>query len=127
MSEHLHMSTTDVSCDVRFVDVFKVLGKRWNGMIIVALLQRPARFSELAKVISGITDGILTERLRELMAANLVERQLADGRATAVLYRLTPAGEDLRGAFAELHAWSARNNIGSNNGSNIGKDLSAPV
>ena len=75
-------SVEGVSCDVPFTDVFRVLGKRWNGMILVALLQRPARFNELAKGIAGITDGILTERLRELMAAGLVERRLADGRAT---------------------------------------------
>ncbi|MBT2233860.1 helix-turn-helix domain-containing protein [Nonomuraea sp. NEAU-A123] len=93
--------------------MFKLLGKRWNGMIIVALLQRPARFGELAKMISGITDGILTDRLRELMAAKLVERQLAEGPTTAVLYRLTPVGEDLRGAFHELHAWAGRNDIGN--------------
>lgn len=101
-----------ISCAVPFLDVFKLLGKRWNGIIIVALLQRPARFNELAKVIPGITDGILTDRLRELMAARLVERQVADGPTTAVLYRLTPIGEDLRGAFAELHDWAARNDIG---------------
>jgi DNA-binding HxlR family transcriptional regulator len=101
-----------ISCDVPFVDVFKLLGKRWNGMIIVALLQRPARFNELARVISGITDGILTDRLRELMAAKLVERQLADGPTTAVLYQLTPVGEDLRGAFKELHDWAARHDVG---------------
>jgi DNA-binding HxlR family transcriptional regulator len=107
-----HRSVAGISCDVPFVDVFKLLGKRWNGMIIVALLQRPARFNELAKVISGITDGILTDRLRELMAAKLVERQLADGPTTAVLYRLTPVGEDLRGAFKELRDWAARNDVG---------------
>jgi DNA-binding HxlR family transcriptional regulator len=107
-----HRSVDGISCDVPFVDVFKLLGKRWNGMIIVALLQRPARFNELAKVISGITDGILTDRLRELMAAKLVERQLADGPTTAVLYRLTPVGEDLRGAFKELRDWAARNDVG---------------
>ena len=105
-------SVEGIRCDVPFVDVFRLLGKRWNGMIIVALLQRPARFNELAKVISGITDGILTDRLRELMAAKLVERRLADGLTTTVLYRLTPVGEDLRGAFTELHDWAARNDVG---------------
>ncbi|TDC98157.1 transcriptional regulator [Nonomuraea deserti] len=105
-------SVGGVSCGAQFTDVFRVLGKRWNGMIIVALLHRPARFSELARAIPGITDGLLTDRLRELTAARLVERHLADGSAGAVLYRLTPAGEDLRDAFQELHAWADRNNIG---------------
>jgi len=103
---------TGIPYDMSYVDVFKVLGKRWNGMIIVALLERPARFGELARAVAGITDGILTDRLRELMAAGLVERSLADG-SSAVLYRLTPVGEDLRGAFRELHGWALRNEIGA--------------
>ncbi|TDC07611.1 transcriptional regulator [Nonomuraea longispora] len=52
-------------------------------MIIVALLQRPARFSELARAVPGITDGLLTDRLRELMAVRLVERSLAGGAGDA--------------------------------------------
>jgi DNA-binding HxlR family transcriptional regulator len=91
------------------IDVFRILGKRWSGMIIWALLQRPARFSDLAKSTAGISDSVLNERLRELMAAGLVERQLGDGVATTVLYRLTPAGEDFRAAFTELGAWASRN------------------
>lgn len=100
-----------VPCDEQLLHVFRLLGKRWNGMIIGALMRRPARFSELAKMIPGITDSILVGRLRELMAANLVERRLADGESTAVLYRLTPLGEDLRSSFRELHAWAVRNDI----------------
>ncbi|TDE54674.1 transcriptional regulator [Nonomuraea mesophila] len=103
-----------IICGEQFIDVFRVLGKRWNGMIIVALLQRPARFSELARAVPGITDGLLTDRLRELMAVRLVERRLEGGAghaAGAVFYRLTPAGEDLRDAFQELCAWADRNKI----------------
>jgi DNA-binding HxlR family transcriptional regulator len=110
MAEHL--SPDAAQCDLAFVDVFKVLGKRWNGMIIVALMQRPARFGELAKMIPGITDGLLSDRLRELTATGLVERRLAEGPSTAVLYQLTPVGEDLRRAFEELRQWAGRNNVG---------------
>jgi len=70
-------------------------------MIIVALPQLPARFNELAKAISGITDGILTDRLRELMAARLVEPQLFLG-LTGIVWRsdlcgTTPARRRPRG------------------------------
>ncbi|MCF6471507.1 helix-turn-helix transcriptional regulator [Nonomuraea sp. MG754425] len=118
MAEHVpeHSPADDgppgLSCGVEFVDVFKVLGKRWNGMVLVALMERPARFGELARMVSGITDAILADRLRELMAAQLVERQLAEGPGGAVRYRLTPVGEDLRRAFEELRSWAERNNVG---------------
>lgn len=102
-----------VSCGVELTGVFRLLGKRWSGMIVGTLLQRPARFGELAKAIPGISDSVLNERLRELMAAGLIQRLLADGPTTAVLYQLTAAGLDFRVAFDELRAWAARNQLGA--------------
>lgn len=95
--------------DLRLVEVFRILGKRWSGQIVGMLLLQPARFSELARGIPGLSDGVLNARLRELMAAGLIERQLAEGPTTAVLYSLTPAGEDFRTAFDELGNWAGRN------------------
>ncbi|MFY1674677.1 winged helix-turn-helix transcriptional regulator [Plantactinospora sp. WMMB334] len=101
----------EVDPQAHLVEVFELLGRRWSGVIIGALLRGPARFNELSRQVSGISDSVLNERLRALMAAGLVERQLADGPATAVLYQLTPAGEDFRAAFEELRAWSIRNQV----------------
>jgi DNA-binding HxlR family transcriptional regulator len=56
----------------------------------------------LAEAVSGISESVLDERLSELMSAGLIERQLTDGPVPAVLYRLTPAGEDFRAALNEL-------------------------
>jgi DNA-binding HxlR family transcriptional regulator len=102
-------SLSHVDPQSHLVEVFEQLGKRWAGLIIGTLLTGPARFSELAKAIPGISDSVLNDRLRALMGAGLVERQLADGPATTVLYQLTPAGEDFRAAFVELREWSIRN------------------
>ena len=98
-----------VASTVVIRDVFVLLGKRWTGIIIGTLLERPGRFGELAKAIDGISESVLNERLRELMSTGLVERQLAPGPATAVQYALTPSGEDFRAAFNELEAWGLRN------------------
>ena len=102
----------DSFAQAQLTEVFRLLGKRWSGMIIGTLLQRPARFSEVARAVPGISDSVLNDRLRELMSAGLIERQLADGPATAVLYQLTTAGEDFRSAFNELRDWSVRNQLG---------------
>lgn len=104
---------TAISCEQQLMAVFALLGKRWSGIVVGTLLQRPARFRELANAIPGISDSVLNERLRELMAAGLIQRELADGPATAVLYRLTPAGEDLRPALTELRSWADRNGYGT--------------
>lgn len=106
-------TTEGLPSQKQLMAVFRLLGKRWTGMIVATLLQRPARFGELAMAIPGLSDSVLNDRLRELMAAGLVDRQLADGPTTAVLYSLTTAGEDFRAAFDELRDWADRNELGT--------------
>jgi DNA-binding HxlR family transcriptional regulator len=66
-------------CDETLTQVFSVLGKRWSGLILGTLLQRPARFGELARAIDGITESMLSARLGELQEAGLVEREVLEG------------------------------------------------
>jgi DNA-binding HxlR family transcriptional regulator len=92
--------------------VFALLGKRWNGLIIATLLDGPARFSELARSVPGVSERMLSERLVELAAAGLVDRQVDDGPPVSVRYRLTPRGEALRAAVAELQRWGDAELVG---------------
>jgi DNA-binding HxlR family transcriptional regulator len=41
-------SATAIQCDSALTSVFSLLGKRWTGVVIGVLLERPARFAELA-------------------------------------------------------------------------------
>ena len=77
--------------------MFAVLGKRWTGLVIGVLLERPARFAEIARAIPGITESMLSARLTELKEAGLVTREVIEGPPIASLYRLTP---ERRGAPA---------------------------
>ena len=91
----------------RYVErVFAVLGKRWNGLLIDLLLQRPARFSELARALPALSERVLADRLRALEAEGLVEREVDPGPPVAVTYRLTPAGERLGPAMEALRDWA---------------------
>lgn len=85
--------------------VFALLGKRWNGLIIVSLLEGAARFSELARVVPGLSERMLAERLGELTAAGLVARHVDGGPPVSVRYSLTPRGQALRPALEELERW----------------------
>ncbi len=98
----------EIQCDEALTRVFSVLGKRWSGLIIGVLLQRPARFGELARAIGGITESMLSARLGELQKAGLVEREVLEGPPVATLYRLTRAGRELEPALVALAGWAER-------------------
>ena len=93
-------------CDRALTSVFTLLGKRWTGVIIGALLERPARFAELARAIPGLTEGMLSTRLAELQEAGLVDREVVEGPPIATIYRLTDRGEALRPALIALGSWA---------------------
>jgi DNA-binding HxlR family transcriptional regulator len=98
----------EIQCDEALTEVFSVLGKRWSGLILGTLLQRPARFGELARAIDGITESMLSARLGELQEAGLVEREVLEGPPIATLYGLTPAGRGLEPALLALARWAER-------------------
>ncbi|WP_432182413.1 winged helix-turn-helix transcriptional regulator [Streptomyces sp. NBC_00063] len=58
---------------------FSLLGKRWSGLGADRSRQRPAGFAAIRKQVPGISDRMLTERLRELTGAGLVLRTVLPG------------------------------------------------
>ena len=100
---------SEIHCDQGLSKVFELLGKRWTGMIIGVLLERPARFAELSRAVPGITESVLSSRLGELQEARLVQREVRSGPPIASLYRLTPRGEGLRPALEALGIWAQKN------------------
>jgi len=94
--------------------VFSLLGKRWSGLIIVTLLDGPLRFSRIARLVPGMSQRMLSERLCELAAAGLVTREVGEGPPVNVSYRLTERGEGLRPALAELKRWGKEQLLGTN-------------
>jgi DNA-binding HxlR family transcriptional regulator len=82
-----------------------VVGDRWNLLIVRELLIRPARYGELRDGLSGIATNLLTDRLRDLETAGVLERRLSDD-ANAITYALTPWGAELREPVNALIRWS---------------------
>jgi len=91
-----------------FHAAIELIGKRWTGAIVCALTERPLRFGELAKAVPGLSDRLLSRRLRELEDAGVVERDVEPGSPVRVTYSLTAKGTELRPAIAELRAWARR-------------------
>ncbi len=90
-----------------FQRAIELIGKRWTGAVIRALLAGPARFNHLLVGIPGISDRVLTERLRELEMEGMVERLVDPGPPVRVSYRLTQRGRALGPVIASVDAWAA--------------------
>jgi DNA-binding HxlR family transcriptional regulator len=82
---------------------FELLGKRWTALILDVLAVRPARFCEINRAIPGLSDRLLTERLRELAAADLVRRS---GGTHTSPYELTEKGVRLLPGLDEIRGWA---------------------
>ncbi|MDQ6774284.1 MAG: helix-turn-helix transcriptional regulator [Candidatus Dormibacteraeota bacterium] len=86
----------------------ELIGRRWTGAIISVLVTGPKRFSELAQGIPGVSERLLSERLRELEAEALVTRHVEAGPPLAVRYELTVGGQELEPALVAVAAWAER-------------------
>ena len=82
-----------------------VVGDRWNLLIVRQLLMGPARYGELREGLSGVATNLLTDRLRDLETAGVVERRLS-GDGSAITYALTEWGAQLREPIHALVRWS---------------------
>ena len=84
-----------------------VIGGKWKMPILWRLQQRPWRYSELRRDLSTVNHKMLTQQLRELESAGLVERTVFPVVPPHVEYALTPLGETTLPCIDVLRAWGA--------------------
>jgi DNA-binding HxlR family transcriptional regulator len=72
-----------------------LLERRWQLSILYAALTGALRFNEFADAVAGISPRMLSERLRDLEAAGLVQRDVIPSSPPTVEYRLTTKGRRL--------------------------------
>ncbi len=92
----------------RFHRAVELIGRRWTGAIIRTLIDGPRRFNELMATIPGLSDRLLSERLRELESEDLVRRTVDPGPPVAVRYELTCAGFELEPVVMALGTWAEK-------------------
>lgn len=85
-----------------------LVGERWTLLVVRELLHGPKRYTDLLDHLPGIGTNILAARLKELEAAELVEKRKLPPPAASTVYELTPAGRDLRPVLHELARFGAR-------------------
>jgi DNA-binding HxlR family transcriptional regulator len=86
----------------------ELIGRRWAGAILYALTDGPLRFAELRHAVPGMSDRLLSTRLKELEDEGLVERTVHPGTPVRVQYALTEKGSSLGPAIGELRSWARR-------------------
>jgi len=92
----------------RYHRAVELLGRRWAGAIIRVLLQGRTRYATLREAIPNITDRMLSERLRELEAEELVVRHVTADIPVRVEYELTSRGRDLELAVSAIGKWAEK-------------------
>ena len=91
---------------MRFHHAVELIGRRWSGAIISLMMTGPQGFNEMLAAVPGLSDRLLTERLRELESEGLVRRTVRPGPPVRVSYELTEAGKDLKPAIECLGRWA---------------------
>ncbi len=89
----------------KFHHTIELIGKRWNGIIIYHLLNGPLRYHELLDKVTGVSDRLLTERLRELEKEGLVLKVVDPKAPRKVNYQLTESGQQLETVINDLITW----------------------
>lgn len=86
----------------------ELIGRRWTGAILRALMSDVSRFGEICVTVPGLSDRMLAERLRELEAEGIVTRTVVPEAPSRVHYALTDKGRDLESVIGAVSGWAER-------------------
>ena len=84
----------------------ELIGRRWTGAILRAMLAGVSRFNELAETIPGLSSRMLSERLKELEAEGVVVRSVEPTVPVRVEYHLTEKGRSLGSVVEAVSRWA---------------------
>ncbi|WP_308257663.1 winged helix-turn-helix transcriptional regulator [Pseudonocardia lacus] len=85
-----------------------VVGERWALLVVRELLLGPKRFTDLAAGLPGLSQNVLSQRLRDLERAGIVTRARLGPPAGTRAYRLTERGAELEPVLLALARWGSR-------------------
>jgi DNA-binding HxlR family transcriptional regulator len=90
----------------RYHFAVELIGRRWTGAILRALLAGKTTYAEIRLAVPRLSDTMLSERLHELQREGIVERTVIPDARRTVEYRLTDKGQALEAVVAELSRWA---------------------
>jgi DNA-binding HxlR family transcriptional regulator len=103
---HPELETIDDEKCRAMVQHLEFLGRRWVGAILLAGIRGARRFSEYRALVDGISDRLLSVRLKELEAEGFVERTVVPTTPVTISYAPTRRGRDMIAAAQPLTSWA---------------------
>src|SRR3954451_18939709 len=85
-----------------------VVGDRWALLVVRELVLGPKRFTDLRDGLPGIGPNVLSQQLKELEDAGVVQRRTLPPPAASTVYELTEWGRELEDVVVRLGRWGAR-------------------
>ncbi len=82
-----------------------MIGDKWKILIIRDLMDSTKRFGELRKSITGVSQKVLTDKLRDMEASKLLTRKVYAQVPPKVEYSLTDLGKSLQPVLCSLAEW----------------------
>ncbi|MGJ9425461.1 winged helix-turn-helix transcriptional regulator [Nesterenkonia halotolerans] len=92
----------------RLTGVMEIVGKRWSSGILLAVGTGAERFSEIERRVEGLSGRMLSVRLRDLEAADLIERLVEPTIPVSVRYRLSQRGVELMQSLQPIARYARR-------------------
>jgi len=86
----------------------EILCTRWTVVLLRELMAGSTRFNELRRGVPRMSPALLSQRLKELEAAGIIERQASDTEPGVFEYRLTDAGQELNPVVEAFGIWGQR-------------------
>ena len=83
----------------------RVMGGKWKALILYHLRPGPRRFGDLRRLVTGISEKVLIQQLRELAAAEVLVRRDHHQVPPRVEYTMTPFGMTLVETLRPLCEW----------------------
>ena len=84
----------------------ELIGRRWTGAILRAMLVGVSRFSDLTQAIPGLSDRMLSERLKELESEGILLRSVIPETPVRIEYHLTDKGRALWSVIEAVSGWA---------------------
>lgn len=90
------------------VETARLIGRKWDLIVIRFLLEGPKRFAELKVSMPDVSSKSLSATLKELGVKGMVDRTVNSGFPVAVVYSLTQKGREMGDIIDAMRHWGER-------------------